>query len=237
MAVVVAFLSQKGGVGKSTLARSLGVLAARLDLKVLLADLDPQQRTLMRWLKTRTDLKLDTPLRVEAFDTPADALGEADKVDVIVLDLPGHISNVATSVARNADFVVQPTSPSVDDLHPSVLVFQALERVGLAREKLAFALCRVLGEKEADATRDYLARHGYTVLRGSIHERLGYRDALNLGRTLTECKQIGMSNSAQILLLDLLERALSRRLSVAEEEAAAVQPPVKAKRRATTPGE
>lgn len=219
MAVVVAFLSQKGGVGKSTLARSLSLVAARLGLKVLLADLDPQQRTLMRWLKTRADLKLETPLKVQAFDTPAAALEEGAGADLIILDLPGQISNVATTVARNADLVVQPTSPSVDDLHPAVLVFQALERVGMGRDKLAFALCRVLGEKEADATRDYLTRHGYGVLRGGINERLGYRDALNLGRTLVECRQANLNNAAQVPLLDILERALSRRLSDNKAEA------------------
>lgn len=224
MSVVVAFLSQKGGVGKSTLARSAGVLAARMGLSVLLADLDPQQRTLMRWLKTRAELNLETPLRVEAFDDLAEVLAQDNGLDLVVLDLPGQISNVATAVARNADLIVQPTSPSVDDLHPAVLVFQALERVGVPREKLVFALCRVLGDKEAEATRDYLAELGYGVLRGVINERLGYRDALNLGRTLVECRQPNMSNAAQILLLDLLERALSHRLSIAEEAAAMVAP-------------
>ncbi|MDX2203425.1 MAG: ParA family protein [Hyphomicrobiaceae bacterium] len=225
MAIVVAFLSQKGGVGKSTLARSAGVLAARMGLGVLLADLDPQQRTLMRWLKTRAELKLETPLRVEAFDDLGAALAQGGKLDLVLLDLPGQISNVATAVARNADLIVQPTSPSVDDLHPAVLVFHALERIGVAREKLVFALCRVLGDKEAEATRDYLADLGYGVLSGAINERLGYRDALNLGRTLVECRQPNMSNAAQIVLLDLLERALSRRLTGAAPAIAGQHPP------------
>ena len=42
MPVVVAFISQKGGVGKSTLARALGAVAASAGLKVRLADLDAQ---------------------------------------------------------------------------------------------------------------------------------------------------------------------------------------------------
>ena len=42
---IIAFISQKGGVGKSTLARALAVEATREDLKTLLADLDPGQQT------------------------------------------------------------------------------------------------------------------------------------------------------------------------------------------------
>jgi chromosome partitioning protein len=42
---VIALISQKGGVGKSTLARALSVEATKKKLKVLLADCDPQQKT------------------------------------------------------------------------------------------------------------------------------------------------------------------------------------------------
>lgn len=213
MSVVVAFLSQKGGVGKSTLARSLGVVASRVGLRVLVADLDPQQRTLMRWLKTRGDLSIKPQVRVEAFATAEEVLAASGDIDLVILDLPGQLSDAATSIARNADLIVQPTSPSVDDLHPAVLVFQALERVGIPRDRLVFALCRVLGEKEADATRAYLERQDYAVVRGCVSERLGYRDALNLGRSLTESRQPNLNNAAHLLLLDILDRALTRSMA------------------------
>ena len=43
--VIIAFISQKGGVGKSTLAQALAVKTSQEKLKVLLADCDPQQST------------------------------------------------------------------------------------------------------------------------------------------------------------------------------------------------
>jgi chromosome partitioning protein len=42
MPIIVSFVSQKGGVGKSTLARALLAVAAHT-MKVRLADLDPHQ--------------------------------------------------------------------------------------------------------------------------------------------------------------------------------------------------
>jgi len=42
---IIAFISQKGGVGKSTLARALAVEASKQKFNVLLADCDPQQAT------------------------------------------------------------------------------------------------------------------------------------------------------------------------------------------------
>lgn len=213
MSVVVAFLSQKGGVGKSTLARSLAVVASKVGLRVMLADLDPQQRTLMRWLKTRNELGLRPVVEVKAFDAVADALSDGEEADLVILDLPGQLSDAAALVGQNADLVVQPTSPSVDDLHPAILVFQALEKVHVPRERMVFALCRVLGEKEAEATRKYLEHGEFSVLRGFISERLSYRDALNLGRSLVESRQASLNTAAQLMLLDLLDRALTRGLS------------------------
>ena len=43
--VIIAFINQKGGVGKSTLAQALAAEAQEQKIKVLLADCDSQQST------------------------------------------------------------------------------------------------------------------------------------------------------------------------------------------------
>jgi chromosome partitioning protein len=50
---IIAFISQKGGVGKSTLAQALTTEAKKRNIKTLLADCDYQQSTSLEWAKTK----------------------------------------------------------------------------------------------------------------------------------------------------------------------------------------
>ena len=52
----VAFLTRKGGAGKTTLAASLAVAAAEAGERVIALDLDPQA-SLLRWGKRREAAK------------------------------------------------------------------------------------------------------------------------------------------------------------------------------------
>ena len=64
---VIAFASQKGGVGKSTLCRALAVEAIRAGLKTIVSDLDAAQGTVHEWAKDRAKLGLEltwSPTRV-----------------------------------------------------------------------------------------------------------------------------------------------------------------------------
>jgi chromosome partitioning protein len=50
---IIAFISQKGGVGKSTLSQALATEAQRQKISVLLADCDPQQASSHQWSKIK----------------------------------------------------------------------------------------------------------------------------------------------------------------------------------------
>jgi chromosome partitioning protein len=204
MAIVVAFVSQKGGVGKSTLARALAAVAAHGGLKVLLADLDPQQQTVMRWHDARTKRKVGPTLDARGFSSIHDALAAGADSDLIVIDTPGRANRATRDIARHAHLTVVPTAGTLDDLHPSVLLLHELVQVGIAREGLAVALCRILSEGEEAAARAYVAEADYEVLPGSIPERPAYRDAHNSGRALTETRNPTLNARADALMEGLL---------------------------------
>jgi chromosome partitioning protein len=69
MTTIIAFVSQKGGVGKSTLARALAREAAHGGLTVKIADLDTQQGTSVDWHRTRLHTGQQPAVAVEAFAT------------------------------------------------------------------------------------------------------------------------------------------------------------------------
>ena len=95
--------------------------------------------------------------------------------DIIIVDTPGHANPATLDVARSSDLVVLPTGASSDDLYPTVLLLYELEQMGIPKDRLAIALCRLLELREEHAARKYVEAAGYEALRGSIPERVGYR--------------------------------------------------------------
>ena len=205
MPVVIALVSQKGGVGKSTLARAIAAVAARAGLKVRLVDLDPQQRTLLVWEQARRSNEIWPEITIEALATNEGSSATAPFDDLLILDLPGQMSEATLQVALRAHLVVQPSGPSLDDLHPGILVFHALVKCGVPRERLTFALCRVLSQVEEDKARAHLTAAGYAVLPGAIPERVAYREALDGGRSLTELDS-GLDQLVSALMAGLFKK-------------------------------
>jgi len=207
MPVVVTFVSQKGGVGKSTLARALATFAAAHGLSTKLADLDAQQKTVTVWQHNRAGHRLAPAIDIEAFDAAKAAVAAAKHCDLLILDTAGKIVEGTTEVAQYANLVVQPTSPSSDDLHISVLLFLAMERVSIPRERLAFALCRTLSRPEEKGARAYLESFGYRVLDGAIPEDLAYREAMKVGKSISESGRKGLDRCAHGVMADILRKA------------------------------
>lgn len=207
MPAVVAFVSQKGGVGKSTLARALAREAAAGGLRVKVADLDTQQGTTVDWHRMRLSAGLEPAVSVEAFATAAQALAVANGYDILILDGPARTSQATIEIARAANLVVQPTGSSLDDLRPAVREFHALVKAGVPTARLTFALNRIgTAAEEADA-RSYLQEAGYVVLAGCLLERPAYRQAQNAGRAITETRFAGLRAQADALLQSLIDKA------------------------------
>jgi chromosome partitioning protein len=206
MTTIIAFVSQKGGVGKSTLARAVAREAAHGGLKVKIADLDTQQGTSVDWHRTRLQTGLQPEVAAEAFATAAQALKMAPYYDVLILDGPARTSSGTLDIAKVADLVVQPTGASVDDLKPAVREFHALIQAGISRDKLVFALNRIGTQAEEAEARAYIAEAGYAVLEGCLPERPAYRKAQNLGRAITETSFRQLNTTADALIQALIDR-------------------------------
>src|SRR5262245_9051614 len=110
--VIVGFVSQKGGTGKSTLARALGAVVAHAGLKVKIADLDPEQETVLYWEKLRDESRAEPPIAVEGFASAAEAIESGEEDELLIIDAPAHANRGTLEIAQAATLVVQPVAPA-----------------------------------------------------------------------------------------------------------------------------
>jgi chromosome partitioning protein len=187
MTILVGVISQKGGVGKSTLARLIAREYAAAGWDVKIADLDISQGTSTDWKQRREVNSIQPDVAVEPFRTVAQALKHADVYDLMVLDGPPHSMQGTLEIARASDLLVLPTGLSLDDLKPSVLLAHELVNAKIPEEKITFVLCRVGDrENEIEEARSYIHKAGYNTVVGSIPEKTAYRQASDNGRAVSE---------------------------------------------------
>jgi chromosome partitioning protein len=209
MTTVVAVVSQKGGVGKSTLVRALSQQAYASKLSVKIADLDTQQGTSSNWHRNRLNRGYSPVGSVEVFRTAKEAMKHADSYDLLILDGAPRASTATLEVAREADLVIQPTGASLDDLEPAVLLFHELVKAGVAKSQLVFALSRIGTDTEAKEAVGYLEEAGYSVLEGVLYERPAYRQAQNEGLAITETRYKSLNTRAEALIESITKRLLN----------------------------
>ena len=207
MTTIVAFVSQKGGVGKSTLARALAREASQSGLQVKLADLDPMQRTVAEWHAVRLQAGFDPVGDVQILATMGQALAKADSYDLIIIDGPARAESGTLDIARNATLVVQPSGASIDDLHPAVREFNGLVKAGIPNSRLVFALNHIATDAEEQDARDYIRDAGYQVLDGCLIERPAYRKAQNSGLSVTETQFKTLNIRADALIQSIIDKA------------------------------
>lgn len=206
MAWIVGFISQKGGVGKSTKARALAREASACGIKTKLADLDLEQATSAEWHRRRLSAGLPPVASVEVFSTAKQAIESDGEFDLLILDGPARASKGTSEIAKVADLIVQPTGASLDDLVPAIKVFNALVKEGVPRSKLVFALSRVGTEAEELDARAYISEAGYETLAGCLFEKPAYRKAMNSGLAVTETRYKGLNERADELIQALIDK-------------------------------
>lgn len=206
MGYIIGMVSQKGGVGKSTLARLLAREAAAAGMSVKIADLDHQQSTSYHWQMRRKENGLTPEVRVEVFTDVRSALREADLFDIYILDGAPHASADTKEIAKKADLLVIPSGGTLDDLHPSVLMGHDLVKNGISRDRFVFALCKVSdSEKEIAEARQYLEDASYRVLAGEIPFRTGFGKALDQGKAITETHFRKLAKRADLMAQSIID--------------------------------
>ena len=178
---VIAFVTQKGGSGKTTLALSCAAAAENQGSRTLVLDMDPQ-RTAEAWYQAREAAtpKLAT---VTASELPNAITSVRQRFDVILIDTPGRDEPSTAAAIRHADLCLIPCRPTPADMKATPPTVATIKRLG---KLSAF----ILNQTPPRGYRIREATKGLSVLGmvAPMHivSRNAYQDALGLGLGVTE---------------------------------------------------
>ena len=203
-----AFVSQKGGVGKSTLARVLALGAVHRGRRTLLADFDLDQLTCVEWGALRLRAGFDPEIDTRAFKSLKKLQKSDNAADFIVADTRGLADDLSTEVAEISDVVFLPTGVSQDDLRPTLNLARRLARRG-AEGRLVVVLSKV-GRSETQFGRavEVVEDAGFELLSEHWPQRDGFQSDLDAGRAGREARNPYLREIAERMESALWARAI-----------------------------
>lgn len=209
--MILSLISQKGGVGKSTLARLVGVEMARAGWRVLIADLDSAQGTSTQWHHRRVSNEFEPEIDVMRFRSVDRAAREADRYDLVIMDGPAHAERGGITMAKISALSILPVGYSLDDLEPQTRVAFELEDAGVPADRIKIAICRARGSAaEGQGVRDYLRRAGLSAFATELRELPTVRLAHTLGRAASETTHPKINEEAVAMAQEIADAITER---------------------------
>lgn len=180
---IITIAMQKGGVGKSTLVRSLAVAAARDGLSVLILDMDAQQ-SVSQWGERR-----EAEMPVVVFSTENELPRRLEQAkgaaDLVIIDTPPARSTEAPAAVEIADLVLIPTTPDVEPLEQMPRTLRLCR--GFDRPVWAVInMANPTGQAEVTQTREVIEAMGAKAAPVVLHRRKAHRDASASGQSVQE---------------------------------------------------
>jgi len=203
---VIGVVSQKGGVGKSTLCQLIAREAASQGKQAKILDFDVKQMSSVDWVRARLEHDFEPAVEAEPTRDVRKALKLNRDYDVILLDgAPGTPKRTAEIVSE-CDLIILPTGASRADLVPMLALARRIAGMKQEAGGPFFALCRVLTDSEVAEARATIGAAGFETLDGELIERPGYRQAQNFGRSASETAFPSLNAKARKLAHAILDR-------------------------------
>ena len=195
--IVASFVGQKGGVGKSALARVLAVACARDGRKVLIGDYDLEQLSCVEWGATRLRNGIEPEVEVRPFKSIKKLRKTSDGFDLVVVDTRGLADELTEEISTESDVIFLPTGTSLDDLRPTVRLARRLSRLGDNGSKIILVLSKIgRSERMVAHAQAYIDNAGFEYLDAMWPQRDGFQAEFDAGRAGSEARNPHLKQAA-----------------------------------------
>ena len=199
----IAFMSPKGGAGKTTAALVLALGLAEQGRRVALIDSDPN-KPLVQWGALPGRPKAVTVHAAPTIQDIRDAVGEARRWDPewIIVDTEGSVRGSMVFAALRFDLVVTPLTGSqldaVEAIKASEIVASFGKRAGnrLLHRCLLTRVPAALKPRSVKAAVEQLRRHDVEILPAALIEKEAFRVLFANGGSFAELEASGVSGVA-----------------------------------------
>lgn len=185
MPKIIAVVSLKGGVGKSSCSIHLAVAAEASGVPTSIFDLD-EQAAAAKWFDARlAQTKNENPVvRSIVHSRLEQAIKNEQGIELIILDTAGFERKIAESAIKAADLALVPVRPSIQDLqHLSTTT----DLIKYHQKPLLVVLNHVEPRlPENDEARAIIAQLGLPVWSGQLSKAVNYQRPLVGGLGVTE---------------------------------------------------
>ncbi len=207
--MIIGVLNQKGGVGKTTLAVNIAAALARTGKRVLLIDADPQGSAL-DWAAAREGDPLFAVVGLPKPSIHKELALVGEGYDVVVIEGPPRVTDLARSAIVASDIVLIPVQPSPYDIWAADEVVKLIQEASVFKENLKSVF--VINRKIANTAigrdvREALEAYDLPTLEASIVQRVAFAEAAAVGKAIYEQDRDGVaSQEIEAVVSELQER-------------------------------
>jgi len=180
--MIISFVNQKGGVGKTTVAVNMASGLKRRNLSVAFVDADPQGSA-TKW----HSIENNNAFEILHHPQPVyrrDIEELSQNYDYVVIDAPPTTGGIARSILSVTDLSIIPLSPSSLDIWSCKGTLEMIEDAQQGNPDLDVKLLinrKIPGTRVGREAREALAIFNREILNSELCQRVAYIDAMTHG--------------------------------------------------------